>query len=149
MLVKSVSKKNKKAIIFPSTLLILSFHSLTVQIKPYFHKGFLFWTPSPLIVKPFTPSIINRTPSHGHRLTTVLVAPSSLPVVVALSSLPVVVTRFTLVVEPYQFTFVVAPSSVLFVAAPSSVHFHRRAVIGVSMFSGMLHFQIYFSFQFQ
>ena len=39
-------KKNKKAIIFPSTLLILSFHSLTVQIKPYFHKGFLFWTPS-------------------------------------------------------------------------------------------------------
>jgi len=149
VLVKSVSKKNKKAIIFPSTLLILSFHSLTVQIKPYFHKGFLFWTPSPLIVKPFTPSIINRTPSHGHRLTTVLVAPSSLPVVVALSSLPVVVARFTLVVEPYQFTFVVAPSSVLFVAAPSSVHFHRRAVIGVSMFSGMLHFQIYFSFQFQ
>jgi len=35
------------------------------------------------------------------------------------------------------------------VVASSSVHFRRCTVIGVSLFSDMLHFQIYFSFQFQ
>jgi len=51
-------------LILSSTLLILSSHSLTVQIKTYFRKGFVFSTSSPPITKPFTPSIVNCTPSH-------------------------------------------------------------------------------------
>jgi len=107
-------------------LLILSSHSLNVQIKTYFRKGSVFSTPSPPIVKPFTPSIVNRTPSHR---------PSTYHcrcrAVISFRNRRAIYPRRRAIHPPRrdQLTFIVAPSLVLIVVALSLIHPRRHVVI--------------------